>query len=193
MQRRSRIAHGYCVLNAVPPRERFFECLYGRALRQVFRTQGRYYSADIPVVYILATIRNAHRLNRVHRCGSQSASGFVRRTGNRGSGRCRMRSPARPSVLPSQCSIRRRYSFHQWQHRVIRPEVHGVVAVARRNHFLVNFSPGRTPITSCRQPGATAEATSVILYEGIFGTRISPPQAFSIDHRTMSTPAAMRC
>src|SRR6185436_17887848 len=44
-------------------------------------------------------------------------------------------------------------------------------------------------MTRCSHSGATAVATSTMRYEGIFGTRISPPQQLSIAHSTMSTPS----
>ena len=40
------------------------------------------------------------------------------------------------------------------------------------------------------QLGATALAKSVILNEGIFGTKSSPPQEFSKAYKTISTPSS---
>src|SRR5690554_5778966 len=45
------------------------------------------------------------------------------------------------------------------------------------------------PIIGYSQSGPIAFATSIILYDGIFGTKISPPQACSKACITISTPS----
>src|SRR5882724_11492405 len=53
-----------------------------------------------------------------------------------------------------------------------------------------SFSPGRIPITSTSQPGATVSARLTSFMLGIFGTKISPPCITSILFTTKRTPCS---